>query len=335
MIGAGKVNHSMPVIEVEKLSKTFLSVKKEAGVKGGLKSLFTREKVAKHAVKEVSFTLEKGEIVGFLGPNGAGKTTTIKMLSGILYPTSGRCQVLGFEPFQRNPNMLRRMSLVMGNKNQLWWDLAAVDSFRLLRELYGVDPKVFEERLTRMAKELDMEEKIHYQVRKMSLGERMKCELIASLLHKPDVLFLDEPTIGLDLVSQKKIREFLLKMNEQDQCTILLTSHYMQDVEEMCERVIMIDEGVVGYDGTLANLKSAQGAKKRVKVTFAHSIPEGVLQSPALLEQDGSTAILNFPAEEATRNASTYLSDFDVVDIAIEEEPIEDVIRRYMSPANA
>jgi ABC-2 type transport system ATP-binding protein len=325
----------MAIIEVDKLSKTFLSVKKEAGVKGGLKSLFTREKVAKHAVKGVSFTLEKGEIVGFLGPNGAGKTTTIKMLSGILYPTSGHCQVLGYEPFARNPNMLKKMSLVMGNKNQLWWDLAAIDSFRLLRELYGVSQNDFDHRLKSMAAELDMTEKINLQVRKMSLGERMKCELIASLLHRPEVLFLDEPTIGLDLMSQKKIREFLLKMNQQDECTILLTSHYMQDVEEMCERVIMIDEGVVGYDGTLENLKSGQGAKKRVKVTFAHSIPDTVLKSPELVEQESSTATLVFPAKEATQAASRYLSEFDVVDIAIEEEPIEDVIRRYMASASA
>jgi ABC-2 type transport system ATP-binding protein len=244
----------MPAIVVERLSKTYISYKRPPGVWNAVKSLFRRERHEVHAVRDISFTIEEGELVGFLGPNGAGKTTTLKMLSGIIFPTSGTARVLGYVPWERRAEMQRQIALVMGQKMQLWWDLPPYESYLLLKALYEVPDDAFERRVHELAEMLEIRHVLHTQVRRLSLGERMKCELLAALLHRPRVLFLDEPTIGLDVVSQKRIREFLREYNQRERTTILLTSHYMQDVQELAQRVLIIHHGQLIFDDTLRAL---------------------------------------------------------------------------------
>jgi ABC-2 type transport system ATP-binding protein len=322
------------IVRVDNLRKSYESVKKDPGILGAAKGLFSREKVLTEAVKGVSFDLQPGEIVGFLGPNGAGKTTTIKMLAGILYPTSGTCEVMGYRPFDRNPEMLRKISLVMGNKMQLWWDLPARDSFQVMQALYEIPAGEFKKRLEFLADSLQIGEKLDIQVRKLSLGERMKCELIASLLHRPQVVFLDEPTIGLDVLSQKRIRDFLRTLNREDGSTILLTSHYMQDVEELCERVVLINGGLVTFDGSLDTLSKTFGDTKRIRVSFADEAHSGQMgRYGEVVEDSDGTAIIVVDRDQAPRVAGEILNTFHVTDIAIEEVPIEDVMRRMMTPS--
>src|SRR6266513_2927351 len=241
----------MPVIEVQGLTKAFRTYKKKPGLAGALKGLFHREHQITLAVKDVSFAIEEGELVGFLGPNGAGKTTTLKMLSGLLYPTSGSARVLGFVPWERQDGYRRQFALLLGQKNQLWWDLPASESFDLNARIYGLAPEQSQRTVTEMTDLLGVRDKLNVSVRELSLGERAKMELIASLLHQPKVLFLDEPTIGLDVVSQKIVREFLREHNTTRKTTILLTSHYMADIQELCDRVIIIDQGKIFFDGQL------------------------------------------------------------------------------------
>src|SRR5512141_197556 len=231
----------MPVIEVSGLTKTFPTYKKQPGFAGAVKGLFRRTYEQTLAVKEVSFSVNSGELVGFLGPNGAGKTTTLKMLAGLLYPTSGSARVLGYVPWQRDDGYRRQFALLLGQKNQLWWDLPARESLELNAEIYGISPAERARRVDRMTELLGVRDKLNISVRELSLGERTKMELIASLLHQPKVLFLDEPTIGLDVVSQKTVREFLREYNRRRRTTILLTSHYMADIQALCRRVIIID----------------------------------------------------------------------------------------------
>src|SRR5471030_3034276 len=267
----------MPAIETRDLKKTYESSKKSPGISGGIKSLFSREKSFVEAVKGVNLSIEEGEMVGFLGPNGAGKTTTLKMLSGILYPTSGYASVLGYTPSERKPDMLRQISLVMGNKMQLWWDLPAWDSFMVLKEMYEVEDAKFHRRVDHLIEALQLSDKINTQVLKLSLGERMKCELVAALLHSPRIVFLDEPTIGLDVVSQKRIRDFLNTLHSEDNCTLLLTSHYMQDVQELCDRVIVIDHGSVIFEGTLDHLTQRFSDVRRIRLSFSAPVVEADL----------------------------------------------------------
>lgn len=241
----------MPVIQVSGLTKTFRAYKKRSGFAGALRGLFSREYEELPAVREVSFHVESGELVGFLGPNGAGKTTTLKMLAGLLYPTSGEAKVLGYVPWQRHDHYRRQFALLLGQKNQLWWDLPARESLELNARIYGISQSQFERTVTEMTELLSVRDKLNISVRELSLGERMKLELIAALLHQPKILFLDEPTIGLDVVSQKTVREFLRHQNERNQTTILLTSHYMADIEALCRRVIIIDQGRISFDGRL------------------------------------------------------------------------------------
>lgn len=318
----------MPVIEAVDLSKTYVTNKRQPGLGGAIRSLFSREKTYVKAVKSVNLKLEAGELVGFLGPNGAGKTTTIKMLTGILYPTSGKASVLGYTPFDRKPEMLRNIALVMGNKQQLWWDLPAWDSFVVLRELYEVDHAKFKERIDFLVDALQLTDKLHTQVRKMSLGERMKCELVAALLHSPKVLFLDEPTIGLDVVSQKRIRDFLKELNRQDGCTIVLTSHYMQDVEELCDRVVIIDHGTVVFEGTLDTLTRAHSDTRRLRLTFEQEIEsQDLAKFGKLIESDLGTAVLEIPREKTATITGAVLQSFPVSDVTLEEISVEEVIR--------
>src|SRR6266850_5168841 len=244
----------MPAIEVNGLTKTFRTYKKQPGFRGAVKGLWRRQYEQTVAVKDVTFQVEPGELVGFLGPNGAGKTTTLKMLSGLLYPTSGSARVLGYVPWEREDGYRRQFALLLGQKNQLWWDLPARESLELNAKIYGIPADRFERTVAEMSEMLNVKEKLNVSVRELSLGESMKMELIASLLHQPKVLFLDEPTIGLDVVSQKTVREFLREYNTTRGTTILLTSHYMADIEALCRRVIIIDRGALFFDGQLSDV---------------------------------------------------------------------------------
>src|ERR1022692_1861682 len=243
----------MPVIEVNGLTKAFRTYKKQPGFAGAIKGLFHRQYEQTVAVKDVSFTIEPGELVGFLGPNGAGKTTTLKMLAGLLHPTGGAARVLGYVPWERDDGYRRQFALLLGQKNQLWWDLPAQESLELNAKIYGIPDDILKRTVAEMTELLAVRDKLNVAVRELSLGERMKMELIASLLHKPKVLFLDEPTIGLDVVSQKTVREFLREHNKKEKTTILLTSHYMTDIQELCKRVIIIDHGTIFFDGRLSD----------------------------------------------------------------------------------
>src|SRR5881394_1422279 len=244
----------MPVIEVQGLTKSFRTYKKKPGLVGAIRGLFHRKYEQTVAMKEVSFTIEPGELVGFLGPNGAGKTTTLKMLAGLLYPSSGSAKVLGYVPWEREDGYRRQFALLLGQKNQLWWDLPARESLELNAKIYGLPADRFERIVAEMSELLAVRDKLGISVRELSLGERTKMELIASLLHQPKVLFLDEPTIGLDVVSQKTVREFLRQHNAAHQTTILLTSHYMADIQALCRRVIIIDRGTIFFDGQLSEV---------------------------------------------------------------------------------
>ncbi len=318
----------MPAVLAENLSKTYVSHKKEPGLMGAVKGLFTRETTEVHAVSGIDLRIEHGERVGFLGPNGAGKTTTLKMLSGILHPTGGKAEVLGHVPARRDPEMLRQISLVMGNKNQLWWDLPAWDSFVVLKELYEVEEKVFKSRTEFLIEALDLKDKVHSQVRKLSLGERMKCELVAALLHGPKVVFLDEPTLGLDVVSQKRIREFLLEMHAADNCTLLLTSHYMQDVQELCDRVILIDHGTVVYEGTLRELAERFTDSRLVRLVLRQPVSgEALERFGRVKSNEGLEATLEIPRQETAEALASLLRQLPIEDLSTEEPSIEDVIR--------
>lgn len=318
----------MPAIETHDLTKTYVSTKKQPGIWGGVKGLFTREKVEVEAVKKINLTIEQGELVGFLGPNGAGKTTTLKMLSGILYPSGGEAKVLGYTPSQRRPEMLREISLVMGNKMQLWWDLPAWESFVVLKELYEVSDEKFKKRTDFLIEELQLTDKVNIQVRKLSLGERMKCELVAALLYSPKIVFLDEPTIGLDVVSQKRIRDFLKQLHAEDNCTILLTSHYMQDVEALCNRVVVIDHGTVIYEGTLDDLTRRFSNTRRLRLTFSEAVDlADILPFGPSTMPEPMVAVIDVDRENTARVTSAVLQKLPVKDVAIEEVDIEDVIR--------
>lgn len=316
-----------PVIKVENLSKTYITNKRQPGFKGLMKGIFNPERAHIEAVKDVNFTIFEGELVGFLGPNGAGKTTTLKMLSGILFPTAGSAEVLGFKPFDRNPQMQRQISLVMGNKMQLWWDLSAWDSFLVLKEIYEVPNSDFEGRIEELISMLDIKEKINLQVRRLSLGERMKCELAAALLHNPKVLFLDEPTLGLDVISQKRIREFLKEHNAKHGTTILLTSHYMADVAEVCKRVIVIDQGTLRFDGTLKNLMLSYGGSRVLRLVFSSPVNNDLSIYGRVISSSELDAAIEVSREESTHIAAKLLNDLPIADLAIEEPDVEDVVR--------
>ncbi len=321
-----------PAVSVRHLSKYYRVHKKDPGLWGSLKSFVRRETYDVKAVDDVSFQIEPGELVGFLGPNGAGKTTTLKVLSGLLYPTAGEVSVLGFRPWRRQRAFQRQFSLVMGQKNQLWWDLPALDSFLLNREIYEIPRAQFDEILEELTAALDLGPLLRVQVRKLSLGERMKCELVAALLHRPAVLFLDEPTIGLDVVMQKKIREFILDYNRRRGATILLTSHYMEDVEALCERVIIIDRGKVVYDGKLEEIVRRHVDRKTLAVTFLEPVSREALEGIGeVLEFESQKATVCVPRAEASGRAARLLNEFPVADLNIEEPPVDDVIRHIFT----
>lgn len=297
---------------------------------GSIRAFFNRKHELVKAVNGINFDVQPGELVGFLGPNGAGKTTTLKMLSGLLHPSAGLCRVFGHEPFKREYDFLRSITLVMGQKNQLWWDLPAYDGFLLNQEIYCLDPQQTKHRIESLADWLEVTDKLKVQVRKLSLGERMKVELIAALLHGPKVVFLDEPTIGLDVVSQRRIRQFIRDYNRETGATILLTSHYMQDISELCERVIVIGRGQLLFDGALQDAVNRYATHKVVKADYALTrMPEReMLEKCGVLEvYDAPRIRLRVPREEVARVSAALLA-LEPDDLAIEEVPVDEVIEQ-------
>jgi ABC-2 type transport system ATP-binding protein len=314
-------------IDLRGLTKTFRTYRKERGVLGALKGLFRRRHVETRAVDAVSFQIATGDFVGFLGPNGAGKTTTLKMLSGLLYPTSGTASVLGYVPWERKDAMKRQISLLMGQKNALWWDLPARESLELNRVIYGIPRKNFEKIMGELTEMLDVREQLDVMVRELSLGQRMKMELIAALLHRPRVLFLDEPTIGLDVVSQKTVREFLKQHNATSQTTILLTSHYMQDIEELCERVILIDHGRLMFDGALEGIVEQFSGSKIIDAKFSRPTDADFSCVGSVLEKTPDSVKIEVPRARVAEVCRFVLDRAPVADLTVAELPIEDVIR--------
>ena len=315
-----------PSVSVAGLNKTFLVPEREAGLRAAVKSLVRRKHRDVRAVDGISFEIAPGEVVGFLGPNGAGKTTTLKMLSGLLYPTSGEARVLGHVPSKRERDFLRRITLVMGNRNQLQWDLPALDSFELNRAIYRIPRGVdFTTRRDELIDLLDVGDLVRKPVRNLSLGERMKVEIVGSLLHLPQVLFLDEPTIGLDVTMQKRIRGFIAEYNRRYEATVLLTSHYMADVEALCRRVIVIHHGKILFDGPLARLGDDLAAWKTIDV----ELEDGEADLSAygdVVESEAGRVKLRVPRAEVARVTARLLAERDVADLTVEDPPIEDVI---------
>ncbi len=318
------------MITVEHLKKEFTYYKKMTGIKGSLHNVFHRESLTKEAVRDISFSVEKGEMIGFLGPNGAGKTTTLKMLSGILYPTGGRIEVDGFVPWERKNEFKRRISIVMGQKNQLWWDLPASDSFYLNKCIFGVDDWAYRDIVTELSELLDVKELLNVQVRRLSLGERMKMEILAALIHRPDILFLDEPTIGLDILSQKKIRDFLKIYNEQWKTTVIITSHYMADIEALCDRAVIINQGVLVYDGKLGEVNQLLGKRKLLSVKTTAAVEAGDWAAfGSVREVSDAGAVLEVPQEKVREVLAVILSGMPVEDFTVTEIPIEESIARF------
>ncbi|MBM3205269.1 ATP-binding cassette domain-containing protein [Candidatus Shapirobacteria bacterium] len=325
----------MEVIEVSHLRKNFSVFQKEPGLVGSFKSIFFRRYKQVKAVRDISFSIKEGELVGFIGPNGAGKTTTLKCLSGLLYPDGGSVSVLGFQPWQRQPEFQKQFSLVMGQKNQLWWDLPPLETFLLNKEIYDVPQDQFNKTLNELVKLLEVEDILKVQTRKLSLGQRMKCELIAALLHSPKVLFLDEPTIGLDVVMQKKIRDFIKEYNQKFKSTIILTSHYMGDVKELCKRVMIIDKGQLVFDGELAKVVKRYGQNKVISVVLAKEIGKEKLESiDGLREYLYPQATFLVKREKTSQKTAEILEKLPIADLNVEEPPIEEIIRELFTHKN-
>lgn len=315
------------IITVKNLYKQYNYYEKEAGLKNSFKGLFTRKKLVREAVKDISFQVKEGEVVGFLGANGAGKTTTLKMLSGILYPTAGEISVMGYRPSERKKNFKRQFSLVMGQKNQLWWDLPASESLELNRCIYEIDRKDFDEMVDYLTELLEVKELLHVQVRRLSLGERMKMELIASLIYRPKVLFLDEPTIGLDIISQKNIQDFIREYNKEFKTTVILTSHYMNDIEKLCRRTIIMNHGSVVYDGELKEVNGIFGDDKLLKFQLDSDIPlDTIAQYGRIIKHENMNFTLQVGKDEVKACAVKLLQDLPVNDFNVEDIPVEEGI---------
>jgi ABC-2 type transport system ATP-binding protein len=326
----------VPTIEARGLTKVYRTYKKESGLRGSIKGLIRRKYDETRAADSVSFDIDEGELVGFLGPNGAGKTTVLKMLSGLLNPTSGDARVLGFVPWERRNEMKRQFALLMGQKNALWWDLPAQESLELNRAIYGIERARFQKVVGGLAELLEVEDKMNVMVRELSLGERMKMELISALIHEPRVLFLDEPTIGLDVVSQKRVREFLRIYNSEHRIVTMLTSHYMQDIEALCHRVIIIDHGKIFFDGPLGSIIDRFSGFKTVALTFEKQAERDFSAYGEIVEQTPLSVKLKVPRHSVTETCRRLLETCSVVDINVQELPVEDVIRQLFGEhANA
>jgi ABC-2 type transport system ATP-binding protein len=316
----------MAIIEADNLSKTYHVFQKKEGLWGALRGLARRTYKTVRAVDSVSFRIEPGEIVAFLGPNGAGKTTTLKMLSGIIYPTEGAARVLGYIPWERHDAFRRRFALVMGQKNQLWWDLPAADSFQLHKEIYSLSTAQFTHTLGELTDLFGVGDLVRQPVRELSLGERMKMELIAGLLHQPELLLLDEPTIGLDVVAQATIQRCLREYNSTRGVTMLLTSHYMKDVEALCSRVLVINHGRVIYDGPLAKIKEDFGQSKLVRLQFAERVPDDLARFGEINTLQGPAADLKVDRPRVAEVIAAILDRYTVVDLSVQDPPLEEVI---------
>jgi len=325
----------MNIIEVSHLRKFYSVFKKEPGVWGSLKSVFKRHHEEVRAVNDISFNIKEGELIGFIGPNGAGKTTTLKCLSGLLYPESGFVSVLGFQPWQRKPEFQKQFALVMGQKNQLWWDLPPIETFLLNKEIYEVPDEQFEKTLDELIELLEIEDVLKIQTRKLSLGQRMKCELVAALIHSPKVLFLDEPTIGLDVIMQKKIRDFVKEYNQRYQATIILTSHYMGDVKELCRRVIIIDKGQLVFDGALEKIVKRYASHKIISVILSEKVSLQKLKEISKVDKYEYPKVnFHIGKKQTSQITSKILEELPIVDLNIEEPPIEEIIRDLFTKKN-
>lgn len=319
----------MPIIVAENLSKVYPVAVKEPGLKGTLLHLVRRKYLPVQAVQEVSFEIQPGEVVGFLGPNGAGKTTTLKMLTGLIHPSAGRVSVAGHVPFRREVDFLHKITLVMGQKQQLLWDIPALDSLKINAAVYGIPDQEFRRRVGELVEMLSLKEKLTQPVRKLSLGERMKAELLAALLHRPQVLFLDEPTLGLDVNAQVAVRQFLREYNQRYDATVLLTSHYMADITALCQRVLLIYEGRLIYDGSLEGLVEHFAPYREVKLELAHPLPETkLLLYGELKAVEGKMVRFLVRRDQLTRTVSRILAELDVIDLTVTEQPVEEVIGR-------
>ncbi len=319
-----------PIIQLGNLSKQYKVPVRKAGLKASFRSLFKREYTQVKAVDAINFSISQGEVVGFLGPNGAGKTTTLKMLSGLLYPTSGSVNVLGYVPSKRQSQFLRQITLVMGNRQQLVWDLPALDSFDLMRSIYDIPADEFTRTRDEFIELLELKDLVNKPVRNLSLGERMKMEIAGALLHSPKVLFLDEPTLGLDVTMQRRIRTFVAEYNKRHDATVLLTSHYMADVEALCKRVIVIHHGKLLFDGELGSLVEQFSAFKTVGVTL-QSAGSSLERYGQVLSQDGLRFTLRVPKAETPQVTARLLADLAVEDLNVEDPPIEDVIEQVFA----
>lgn len=321
------------MIQVVNLSKTFRVHKKAPGLVGSLKSLFYREWVERQALKNANLQVDQGEILGLVGANGAGKTTLVKMLAGIMHPSSGEAKILGYTPWDRDNKFRRQISLIMGQKAQLWWDLPAEDCYLLLREIYQIPEKEYRQSLDYLTDALGVKDVLNIQIRRLSLGERMKMELIAALLHKPKVVFLDEPTIGLDLTAQRAIRKFLLEYRKEHNPAMILTSHYMEDIEHLCKRIVIIKEGEFVYDGLLSNVINKFATHKILSVVIDPDTPLptdlSVTHSELINQEPG---VIKFKADrkQITKVAQNILQKFNVKDLSIEEEDIGNIIEQLI-----
>jgi ABC-2 type transport system ATP-binding protein len=317
----------MPIIDVKDLTKSYRVHRKREGLAASFRGLFRRQTTEVQAVKGINLQVEPGEFVAFLGPNGAGKTTTLKLLSGVINPSGGTATVMGYVPWERRDEYRRRFALVMGQKNQLWWDLPAQESYRLHQQIYGVPEDRFRATLGELTELLEVTKLLGQPVRELSLGERMKMELIAALLHSPEVLFLDEPTIGLDVIAQHSIQRFLKDYQQRRQTTILLTSHYMKDVAALCQRVVIVAGGRVEYDGSLAGIIDKFSGKKIVTLQFADgSRPEDLSRLGTPIESQWPRVKIGIPRSEVPRILAETLRDYAIEDVSVEDPPLEEVI---------
>jgi ABC-2 type transport system ATP-binding protein len=326
----------MSVIEIAGLTKTYRVYQKAEGLMSSIRGLFHREYRTVEAVRGVDLTVEAGEFVAFLGPNGAGKTTTLKLLSGVIHPTSGRATVMGYVPWKREHAYRRRFALVMGQKNQLWWDLPANESFRLHQQIYRIEPKEFDRTRDELTSLLNCRQLLGRPVRELSLGERMKMELIAALLHAPEVLFLDEPTIGLDVVAQHNIQQFLRHYQQERQTTVLLTSHYMKDVAALCRRVVIVAEGRIKYDGSLAGIVDKFSGHKLVTLAFEEDAELPDLSSiGTVVESRPPKVKLKIERAGVATALASVLNHHVVTDVSVEDPPLEEVIAEVFQAATA
>lgn len=314
---------------VDHLTKNFEVTEKEEGLFGSISSLISPKKKIVRALKNISFSIKEGELVGFIGPNGAGKTTTMKILSGLLYPTAGFVQVLGYNPWDRRPEFLRDISLVMGQKNQLWWDLPAIETLELNKTIYELSEREYKESLNELVDLLEVGDLLNVQVRRLSLGQRMRLELVAALLHRPKVMFLDEPTIGLDVVAQQKVRDFIFEYNRKYEASIVLTSHNMDDLIDLAKRVIVIDKGDIIFDGEIKELVSEFAREKIIKIYLSKQTDVKKLEEVGEVRRlNYPQVILSVPREVSAVASAEILQNFPIADLTVEEEPIESIIRR-------